>query len=77
MHKIEFCTGPAGFISNLVCPEDCDEKEVHQEQFSDIGLELIVLVEKETVLATVDAELEWTSSDEEAELWIKPIVQDS
>lgn len=76
MHKIDFKTGPSGFISELVCPEDCPEKEVHQEQYGDIGLELMVAVEEDTVFASSEVELKWTGQDEEAELWILPIVQE-
>lgn len=74
MHKIEFKTGPDGFRSELVCPEDCTEQDVHQDQYAEYGPELIPGVEDDTVLCTMEVEPKWDGGDEEAELWLIPIV---
>lgn len=77
MHKIEFKTGPNGFETTLVCPEDCDEKEVHEDQFSDYGCELIPAVDENTVLATVNVEMKWDGNNDEAELWVLPVLPEA
>lgn len=76
MHKIELKTGPGGFFTDIVCPEDCDEKEVHQDQYSDVGLELITYAEEDTALASFEVKPEWTGRGEDAEFWLRPVVAD-
>lgn len=76
MHKIDFKTGPNGFSSELVCPDDCTEKDVHQDQYSDLGPEMIPSVAEDTVLVSLEVNTEWTGGDEDAELWLIPIVSE-
>lgn len=77
MHKIELRTGPSGYYTELVCPEDCTEKDVHKDQFADYGCELIPGVDEDTVLATLEVTPKWDGDNEEAELWLLPVVQEN
>lgn len=62
-----------GCLTKLICPEDCEEKEAHQDNWADIGFELVVApIDK--VLASFKVEPEWIGYGEDAELWLKPVM---
>jgi len=76
-HKIELVGSKHyGYDSRLVCPDDCQEKEVHQECFKDVGIEILRPVDESIVLAKIEVIPEWEGHGEEAELWLNPVVYD-
>lgn len=73
-HKIElFGSSSYGFDSRLVCPEDCEEKELHKDMWSDVGLDLVT-ASVDKVLVSFEVEPYWTGHGEDAEMWLKPVV---
>lgn len=55
-HRIEFFIGPNtnGLESRLVCPETCDDREMHKHEYEDEGIELISYTPVEEVLSRID-----------------------
>lgn len=77
-HKIEFIgANDYGYNTRLVCPEDCTEKDIHRDQWNDVGIDLLTPVKEDVVLCAMHVIPEWKFRGTDAEeMWLNPIVQD-
>lgn len=79
-HTITLWTGPDGFFTELVCPDDCPNMEWHQEDWADNGFDSLVDVDDPTVIGVIPVNPEVKKVPEtpdhapDEELWFRPVV---
>lgn len=74
-HKINFYTGVAGWETELECPEDCTDKEWHEESWAEYGYDVIRFAEERTLIGSIPVIAEEEGTGEDAELYLNPVVE--
>lgn len=78
-HTIEIKTGPDGWFTELICPDNCKDMEWHQDDWANNGADCITSVNEEVVIAIVPVtpEVQLSTGDNlrpDEELWFRPVV---
>lgn len=80
-HSVVFKTGPEGFFTDLVCPDDCVDRPWHQDDWAGNGADLIIATKEEIVIGVIPVNPEirriksdLTTREEDEELWFVPVV---
>lgn len=81
-HTVQIKTGPDGWFTELICPDNCRDMEWHQDDWANNGADSIVSVNEEIVIAIVPVTPEITkvpgmAPDDmrpDEELWFRPVV---
>lgn len=83
-HTVAFKTGPDGFMSELICPDECTNRPWHQDEWANNGADTIVTVDEETVIGIVPVIPEikqikksFPDENDDEELWFRPVVPEA
>lgn len=73
-HTLAIKTGPDGWHTELICPDDCKDTAWHQDDWANNGADSIVSVDEEIIIGIVPVTVEEHGIQEETELWFRPVV---
>ncbi len=81
-HTIAIKTGPDGWFTELVCPDECQDRPWHQDDWADNGADSVVSVDEEVVIGIIPVTPEIVKmpqdyphpNKDDEELWFRPVV---
>ncbi len=83
-HTLEIRTGPGGWYTELICPDECTDRPWHQDEWANNGADTIVAVEEDTIIGIIPVnpeikQLKKVAPDEQddEELWFRPVVPEA